>query len=263
MSEPAPLFDVDGDRFLPSPHTSSPWSPDSLHGGAAAALLARATELHDPDPPMRIVRMTIDLVRPVPVAPLTIDIRTIRPGRRVSVVAADLIAGGEPCARMTALRLRDATVPVPADTPLPADRPPDIGPGDSGPPSPDWPFEAFHTHGCEVRYARGEWMQPGPAFAWIRLLEPVVAGETPSPVQRLVAAADFGNGVSSVLPFDRWLFVNPDLTVHVERPPVGAWIGLDAVTRLTDGGSGATSTGLYDERGRVGAGVQSLLVEPR
>jgi hypothetical protein len=134
---------------------------------------------------------------------------------------------------------------------------------DAGPPSRAWAFEAFHTHGCDVRYARGDWLQAGPAFAWIRLREPVIAGETPSGVQRLVAAADFGNGVSAVLPFDRWMFINPDITVHVERPPDGEWIGLDAVTRITDHGSGATSTTLYDERGRVGTGVQSLLVEPR
>jgi hypothetical protein len=263
MSEPAPLFDADGGTFIPSAHTRSPWSPDSLHGGAAAALLARATERHDTDVPMQIVRMTIDLVRPVPVVPLTIDIRTIRPGGRVTVIGADLSANGDTCARMTALRLRDVAVPIPAGTPLPADPPAELGPTDSGPQSPGWGFEAFHTHGCEVRYARGGWLEAGPAFAWIRLLKPVVAGETPSPVQRLVAAADFGNGVSAALPFDRWLFVNPDITVHIERPPTGEWIGLDAVTRLSERGSGATTTTLYDEQGRVGTGVQHLLVQPR
>jgi hypothetical protein len=263
MNDTEGLFGVDGDAFLPSDHTRSPWSPESLHGGAAAALLARASERHDTDVPMQIVRMTIDLVRPVPVAPLTIDIRTIRPGGRVTVVGADLVANGDVCARMTALRLRDADVPIPAKTPLPGDPAPGRGPAESGPHSPEWMFEAFHTHGCEVRYASGAWLEAGPAFAWIRLLKPVLAGEMPSPVQRLVAAADFGNGVSAVLPFDRWLFVNPDITVHVERPPAGEWIGLDAVTRLSERGSGATSTVLYDERGRVGAGVQQLLVQPR
>jgi hypothetical protein len=114
-----------------------------------------------------------------------------------------------------------------------------------------------------VRYARGAWLQAGAAFAWIRLLKPVVADETPSPVQRLVAAADFGNGVSSALPFDRWTFINPDVTVHIERPPAGEWIGLDAVTRLSDRGSGAATTTLYDERGRVGTGVQHLFVAER
>jgi hypothetical protein len=256
----APLFAVDGDVFLPSAHTRSPWSTASLHGGAAGALLTRAIEHHATDQPMRIARMTIDFVRPVPVAPLAIEVRTVRPGRRVSVVAADLIANGDACARLTSLLLHETAIPIPADTPLPADARSEPGPMESGPPSRGWSFEAFHTHGCDVRYARGDWLQAGPAFAWIRLRKPVIDGEAPSPVQRLAAAADFGNGVSAALPFDRWTFINPDLTLHVERPPDGEWIGLDAVTRLSGHGSGSASTTLYDEQGRVGAGFQSLLV---
>jgi hypothetical protein len=258
-----PLFTTDGDAFVPTANTRSPWSPDSLHGGTAAALLARAVERHDSAVPMQIVRMTLDLVRPVPVAPLRIDLHTLRPGKRVTVVAAELIADGSPCVRMTALRLRDADVVAPSDTPLPTDPAPPIGPQDSGPHMSEWAFEAFHTHGCEVRFARGSWFEAGPAFAWVRLRQPVVAGEVPSPVQRLVAAADSGNGVSAALPFDKWMFVNPDITIHIERPPTGEWIGLDAATRVTDRGAGATTTVLYDEQGRVGLGVQHLLVQPR
>jgi hypothetical protein len=258
-----PLFLIDGDTFMPTARTRSPWSPESLHGGAAAALLARAVERHDSDVPMQVVRMTLDLVRPVPVRSLRIDVRTVRPGGRVTLIGAELIADGEPCVRMTALRLRDVAVEIPAETPLPPDPPAPVGPLPSVPYSPEWAFEAFHTHGCEVRYARGGWFEAGPAFAWIRLRQPVIAGETPSPVQRLVAAADSGNGVSAALPFDRWLFVNPDITIHIERPPAGEWIGLDAATRLTDRGAGATTTVLYDEQGRVGLGVQHLLVQPR
>jgi hypothetical protein len=258
-----PLFGVDGHTFVPSAHTSSPWSPESLHGGAAAALLARAAERHEADVPMQIVRMTLDLVRPVPVAPLTIDMRTVRPGGRVTVLGAELLAGGEVCVRMAALRLRDEAVPVPGATPLPDDTLSAPGPQEAGPHTAEWAFEAFHSHGCEVRFARGKWMAVGPAFAWIRLAKPLIDGETPSPVQRLVAAADFGNGVSAVLPFDTWTFVNPDITVHIERPPVGEWIGLDAVTRLGSRGAGATSTELYDETGRVGSATQHLLIQPR
>jgi Acyl-CoA thioesterase N-terminal domain/Acyl-CoA thioesterase C-terminal domain len=263
MTQTEALFAVDGTTFVPSMHTRSPWSPESLHGGAAAALLIRAAERHDAEIPMQVVRMTLDLVRPVPVAPLTIDVRTVRPGGRVTVVGAELIADGQPCARMTALRLRVDDVPIPPKTPLPDDPPPRTGPDESVPPPPEWAFEAFHTHGCEVRYARGGWMEAGAAFAWIRLRKPVIAGEKPSPVQRVVAAADYGNGVSAILPFESYLFINPDITVHVERPPEGEWIGLDAVTRLSDRGAGDATTVLYDERGRIGTGVQHLLVQRR
>jgi hypothetical protein len=212
---------------------------------------------------MRVVRVTADLVRPVPVRPLTVEVRTVRPGRRVSVVEAVLSADDEVCLRMTALRLRDADIAVPADVPSPPDERPSPGPDESPATPIEWPFEAFHSVGCEVRFASGRWLEPGPAFAWIRLRHPVLAGQEPSPAQRIVAAADFGNGVSSVLPFDTWLFVNPDLTVHIHVPPQGEWIGLDATTHLSAHGSGTAVSGLYDVRGRVGWAVQSLLVEPR
>ena len=127
----------------------------------------------------------------------------------------------------------------------------------------DWPFEAFHTHGCEVRYAKGEWLVPGPAFVWIRLRHPVLAGEMPSPMQRIAAATDSGNGVSSVLPFDEWLFVNPDLTVTVHRQPVHEWIGLDAATFVSGQGAGAALCTVYDETGPVGRSAQALLIERR
>jgi acyl-CoA thioesterase superfamily protein/acyl-Coa thioesterase superfamily protein len=258
-----PLFEYADGAYHPAPYTRSPWSAESLHGGAPAALMVGAIEAHEPpETPMSVVRVTADLVRPVPVRPLVVTTETIRPGRRVSVIAATLRADGEVCLRMTALRLRDADIAPPPDTPQPDDRPP-VMPDDALPYEVPWPFDAFHTHGCEVRGAGGSWLELGAAFVWIRLRYPVTAGAEPSPMQRVVAASDFANGVSCVLPFTDWLFVNPDLTVHVTRPAYGEWIALDAVTLLGDRGSGMSTTALYDVRGRLGSTAQSLLVEPR
>jgi hypothetical protein len=91
----------------------------------------------------------------------------------------------------------------------------------------------------------------------------VVEGEEPTGVQRAAAAADFGNGVSWVLPPDRWIFVNPDLTLHLARPPQGEWIGLDAVTLPSDQGMALAESAVYDEHGRLGRAAQSLLLQPR
>ena len=88
-------------------------------------------------------------------------------------------------------------------------------------------------------------------------------GEKPSPLQRLAAAGDFGNGISATLSWDDYLFINPDLTLYIEREPVGEWICLDAQTRIGAGGVGVAESVLYDERGRVGRATQSLLVAPR
>ncbi|HET6664120.1 MAG TPA: hypothetical protein VFG94_07670, partial [Acidimicrobiales bacterium] len=122
---------------------------------------------------------------------------------------------------------------------------------------------AFHRTGMEVRFVSGAAAQPGPAKAWFRLRRPVVGDEEPTGVQRAAAAADFGNGVSWVLPPDRWIFVNPDLTLYLARPPQGEWIGLDAVTLPSDLGMALAESAVYDEHGRVGRAAQSLLLQPR
>jgi hypothetical protein len=92
---------------------------------------------------------------------------------------------------------------------------------------------------------------------------PIVAGEEPTPLQRLAAAGDFGNGISAILPWDRQVFINPDLTLYIDRPPEGEWICLESRTLIPAGGVGIAESVLYDQRGRVGRAVQALLVAPR
>ena len=129
-------------------------------------------------------------------------------------------------------------------------------------PSPVIGGRAFHSHGVEMRFADGElFTQLGPATVWIRLRVPVVEGEEPSPWQRVAASADFGNGVSSELEFGSHLFINPDLTVFVHRPPVGEWVCLDARTRYGTPGIGMAESALWDTEGRIGRAVQCLFVE--
>lgn len=103
----------------------------------------------------------------------------------------------------------------------------------------------------------------GAATVWGRTLVDVVAGEQASPLQRLCAIADSGNGVSGRLDIRQWLFINTDLTLHLYRDPVGEWIGLDAETVIGPTGSGLAASVLHDEAGALGRGAQSLVVRPR
>jgi hypothetical protein len=103
----------------------------------------------------------------------------------------------------------------------------------------------------------------GAAAAWFRLRMPVVEGEEPSPLQRTVTAADFANGLSWVLPWDDWLFVNTELTVHLAREPEGEWIGLDARTAISALGTGLATATLHDHLGPVGTCAQALFVDRR
>jgi hypothetical protein len=125
------------------------------------------------------------------------------------------------------------------------------------------PGEAFHSHGVEHRFVAGLFMESGPATDWIRLRVPVVPDEEPSPLQRTAAAADFGNGISRVSDFESLLFINPDLTIHLHRAPVGEWVCLDAVTWMEDRGLALAESRLYDQHGPIGRALQTLLIDRR
>lgn len=259
----ASLFVPEGDRWLPTELSRGPWSPDSLHGGSVAALVARQVELADMAVPQRTTRLTVELLRPVPLEPLRVTHRVVRPGRKVATVdvLVELAADDTTLAMARAQRIRTGDVDLPdgAD-----DDVPDL-PAESEDAS-RWPGSgtvAFHSHAVEHRFVRGVFGAPGPAFDWTRLRVPVVPDETPSGWQRAAATADFTNGLSSVVPFDgrTVLFINPDLTVHLWREPVGEWVGTDARTRTAPDGIGTASTELYDRRGRVGLAAQSLLLD--
>jgi hypothetical protein len=141
--------------------------------------------------------------------------------------------------------------------PPPPPRPPDATPL---PPH----LEDFgYGNAVELRFAAGSWTVPGPATVWSRLRVGLVAGEPLTGLQRLLAIADSGNGVSGVLPLDEWLYINPELTVHLRREPRGEWICLDAETTISQDGAGLARSTLSDDSGVVGAGAQALLVARR
>jgi hypothetical protein len=115
----------------------------------------------------------------------------------------------------------------------------------------------------EYRFVHGDFADRGPAVVWMRMRQPLVDREEPSPLARVLVAADSGNGVSATLDWGSYLFINVDLTVHVHRPLVGEWVCLDAITIPEPGGVGLADTALYDEQGPVGRAAQTLLVAER
>jgi hypothetical protein len=267
------LFEPDGpDRWVPTEYARGPWDPRACHGGPVGALLARAVEHAETDTPVdwQIARLTIELTRPVPVGrPLTLTTDIERAGRKVSLVGARLVDDDTEVARVRALRIRATDLVLPDDVVQPAADPPG-SPEAAMAQRVTWAVGdqiAFHANACEHRFTEGSWDRPGPVGVWIRLLVDVVAGESPSGVQRAAAAADFGNGVSGGLPYEGFTFINPDLTLHLLRPPVGEWIGLRASSFYGrpehSSGAGFAESALYDGAGRLGRSVQSLLLDRR
>ena len=115
----------------------------------------------------------------------------------------------------------------------------------------------------EVRFVSGGFTEIGPATAWLRMRGPLVGDEPPSPLQRVLVAAGVGNGISAAVDFRRFLFVNVDLTVQLERLPEGEWVCVDAVTIPRSRGNATAESVLGDDRGRCGRALQTLLVAER
>jgi hypothetical protein len=260
---PDSVFIEQDHLFLPTELARGPWNPQAQHGGAPAALLARALERFDGGGAMLVTRLTIELLRPVPIAPLRLETALLRPGKKVQLVRASLFAEETEVARCTGLRLRRAPIALPADLPVTPLPPPPASGRDSAPlGSSSIGYAGFHNRAVEHRFVAGGFEQAGPATDWIRLRVPLIAGEETSPLCSVAAACDFGNGVSRVLnPLDGYQFINPDLTIYLYRKPHGEWVCLDAVTHVAPEGVGMAESRVFDEAGLLGRAVQSLLLE--
>jgi hypothetical protein len=252
-------------RFKATELGRGPWDPNALHGGAPAALLMRAFEREPAAEGLQIARVTYELVRPVPLGELTVDVQTIRGGRRVQLLEGTISsAEGTELVRARALQVRQSPSFATSESPSAAPPGPEQGrehePGADGFTPPHRPM--FAPDAIEIRFVQGIFGS-GPATAWFRQRAPIVAGEEPSPLQRLAAAGDFGNGISAVLSWREYVFINPDLTLYIDRPPAGEWIGLEARTIIPPEGVGIAESVIYDQRGRVGRAIQALLVDRR
>ena len=256
-----PIFHREGDRYVPTGHARGPWDPGMQHGGAPGALIARAIEALAPE--MAVARLTVEFLAAVPLEPVSVDAALVKPGRNLQIAEATLSSGDRPTCLARAVLLRRA--PVEGAGSGTAAPPLTAGPDDGG----SVPFgagpegEGFHLTGMEIRFTVGSFNDSGPAQAWYRFLRPLVGGESLSPAQRAVAAADFGNGASRELDWRHFLFVNTDLSVLLHREPAGEWVGLDAATAIGDDGRGLASSVLHDEQGALGAAHQTLFVAAR
>ena len=257
------FYEPDGDLFRATALTRGPWDPGAQHAGPAAALLGYAIEQLPDAAEFQVGRLTFEILRPVPIAPVQLQTRVARPGRRVQMVEAELSdIDGEVLILARGWRIRTARIELPGEA-LVASQPP--APPEDGEAASFFPTGQEHGYhsAMEVRFVAGGFLEPGPATAWLRMRQPLVAGEEPTPLQRLLVAADVGNGISAALDFRRFLFINVDLTVHLERMPKGEWIGVDATTLPRPKGVGTAESTLFDGEGRVGRALQTLLISER
>lgn len=251
----------------PSIHATGPWDAQAQHGGVPAALAVAQAEqaMAEREGDWLLRRLSLELPRPVPME--TIAVTTAVTGgrsvQRVRVTMHD--SRGREVASALVLLQRAGEVDMPA---LGAAQPCPSVPAPEACPTPvrfggmpDTP--AFHTSGLDILLAGGNAAAPGPATAWFRAVRPLIAGRPNSAAMLACAASDFGNGLSWETPFEDYVFVNSDLTVLLERAPVGDWVGLDARTRVAPDGSGIAQSQLFDQHGHFGHAFQNLLVFAR
>jgi hypothetical protein len=255
------VFRIEGDIAIPSRHAGGPWNPSLQHGSAPASLVAWASEKLPTRVPMRVARMTVDLMRPVPIAPLKIRARVIREGRKIQLCEIRLLAGDREVVRASALKVRMADPTWPPD---PALRELDLPlPGAGRDPYEIAGINNPFLEGIQVRVVKGALLSPGPAAVWFRAVRPVIEDIAVSGLMRAAIAADFSNGISSVLDLRAWTFINGDLTVSLARNPIGEWVLVDAETSLSANGGGIAFSRLADTSGYFGYAMQTLIVEPR
>lgn len=253
-----------GGGFASSELTRGPWNHGHQHAGPPVALVCRAVEQVARGHGLtHIARLTANLLRPVPLDTLSVEVAQDYVGRNAGHFSARLTAQGKEVGRFTLLAQRELDVALPAGMaghPLPqAPRPPEASP------VVQFPFAGRvtgYSDLVETRLAGGDFWH-GPCAVWFRMRHALVAGEAPSPWQRVAVAADSGNGISAVLDYERYTFVNSDLTINLLRPPVGEWICLDARTAWGPHGGGLAQSALYDAQGLVGHATQSLAVRQR
>lgn len=255
------VFRVEGDAVTVHPFAAGPWNTSMQHGGAPASLAVWAAERLPALAPMRVARLTVDLLRPVPIAPLKLRTEVLREGKKIQLIAVHIEHDGTEVVRANILRVRRGG-PEFAEVELSdvLDVPPPDGVADGR--APERSAQSFGA-GFTLRSVRGEFGKPGPAAIWFKHNRLLVEGHDDRPAMRAAAVADFSNGVSSELDFAKWTFINADLSVFLAREPVGEWILLNAQTWLGNDGGGMAAARLADARGYFGRAVQNLIVEKR
>lgn len=260
------LFHLDGDLLVPGVLCRGPWYEGSLHGSAMLAAVARAAEHHHTSVPRQVVRLTVDMMRAAPMAPLRVETSTVRSGKSIDFVDIALYANDELWVRGTALRIRVADLEVDTnEVPRRHPKPPTVEHPGAPPlvrPGADEP--AFH-HAIDIH------ADPAAQIVWFRLAVPVVEGEPNSGFLTTATLADWTYSVPSLLLHsakegssideERSVFaINADTTINTFRPLSGPWLGMSTTSHTGSLGAGTANAELYDQAGPLGFSSQSILV---
>ena len=273
---PAYYLPLGDGLFEPTEATMSPWDHAAQHGGPPTALLATCLDDAFGRPALRVARIGVDFLGPMPRTTVRVETRLIRPGRRTQLSEASHVGGrpggggragvapgGDVGRRRLARRGRrrvagrlgaggSSVVDLPGD--LPGPQPQRFFGDDS------WGY----GRAAEWRAVSGGFGHTsGSADVWTRLRVPLIDGRPLDGLARFAVMADSANGLSAPKSMRDWWFIPPGVTMHLHRYPVGEWVRLTATSNPGHDGIGLTEGTLADALGRCGTVSQPLLVAPR
>lgn len=255
------FFQPEGeDRYLATVETRGPWDARHQHGGPPCALLAGAMERQGDDAEdFQVARLSFELLRPPPVGQVRVQVQVERAGRMVQRLRALLFAGDDLLIEARCLRIRRSPTGIPEEPMA------EVWPDPDSLEPFTFPFfktdQGYHM-AVEGRIAFGEWGHTPIGF-WARPRIPLVMGRSTSPVEALVTLADAQSGMGVPLDPDHYTFINPDLTIYLERPPAPGWVGFDIRSSAGPMGAGLAESALRDARGQLGRSAQSLIITAR
>jgi hypothetical protein len=267
---PAYYLPLGDGLFEATEATMSPWDHAAQHGGPPTALLATCLDDAYGRPGMRVARIGMDFLGPMPRTVVRVETRLIRPGRRTQLSEASLWAGDREVATGRVWHLAATLgddgdgsaggpggpgadgVGVPADLPGPQ---PQRYFGDDS-----WGY----GRAAEWRMVTGGFGRTtGFGDVWTRLQIPLIEGRPLDGLARFTVMADSANGISAPKSMRDWWVIPPGVTMHLNRYPVGEWIRLTATSDPGHDGIGLTEGTVADALGRCGTVTQPLLVAPR
>ncbi|HXQ47746.1 MAG TPA: acyl-CoA thioesterase domain-containing protein [Caulobacteraceae bacterium] len=247
-------YGVDGDEFLPTMLSASPWRRDAQNGVALGLLMAHTLEAQFDPSREQVARFTLDILHPAPFAPTNVTWSTIRADSRIHLFEGKLEARGLKAVRASALVLAAGESAPRTD-----------GGRDFAPPAESSERELNQQSGLNVRLMRSGSRGAAThsrATAWVRVEADVTPGEPASNIAAAIAAADMG-AVALRRYRDCWDFPNLDVAVHFVRPPHQGWLRVDTEPLMLGAGVCVINHRIFDGEGPCARAHQTLFFNPR
>jgi Thioesterase-like superfamily len=241
--------------------TRSNWDPEIQHGSPPLALMTKLIEEQSAGSGLRIGRMTLDILGAIPVTRVRVRTWTQRPGRRISLMAADMSATGPDGAERTVAHVTAWLLATSDTADAATDRYPALIEGDAVPVPHDWVGSKGYLE--TVSWRRQPDTGETGNVVWLSPLVPLVDSEPMTGLQRLAMVVDSANGAGAALNPEQFIFMNTDTSVHLHRLPAGNDFALRARGSIGPDGIGVTTADLFDRRGFIGTSAQTLLVQRR